>query len=71
MPFLIDWGTSPHPSTTATPGLSLVALEIKHPEPARARELLDLFGVDLPVRAASRPALVATLDSPLGRVELR
>lgn len=71
VPFLIDWGTSPHPSTTATPGLSLVALEIEHPEPARVRELLDLFGVDISVRAASRPSLVATLDSPLGRVELR
>lgn len=71
IPFLIDWGSSPHPSTSAAPGLSLVALEIEHPEPARARQLLDLFGVDLAVRAAPRPALVATLEGPLGRLDLR
>lgn len=71
VPFLIDWGSSPHPSTTATPGLSLVALEIEHPEPARARQLLDLLGMELPVREAPLPALVATLEGPLGRRELR
>jgi hypothetical protein len=71
VPFLIDWGTSPHPSTTAAPGLALVALEIEHPDPEHLREHLFRFGIDLPLRKAPRPALVATLDSPRGRVELR
>lgn len=71
LPFLIDWGTSPHPSTTAAPGLALVALEIEHPEPEHLRQLLPRFGVDLPLRKAPQPALVATVDSPRGRVELR
>lgn len=71
VPFLIDWGLSPHPSTTAAPGLTLAALEIEHPEPERLRRVLERFDIDLPLRRAAQPALVATLDSPKGRVELR
>ena len=71
VPFLIDWGSSPHPSTTAAPGLTLVALEIEHPEPDKLRRHLERFGVDLPIRKSPQPALMATLDSPRGRVELR
>lgn len=58
-------------AATATPGLSLVALEIEHPEPEPLRQRLDRFGLELPLRPASRPALIATLDSPRGRVILR
>lgn len=71
VPFLIDWGTSPHPSETAAPGLALVALAIEHPEPERVRRLLAHFALDLPLRHAAAPALVATIDSPRGRFELR
>lgn len=71
VPFLIDWGDSPHPSTTATPGLHLAALEIEHPEPDRLRRVLVQFDLDLPLHRAAKPALVATVDSPKGRVELR
>ena len=71
VPFLIDWGSSPHPSTTAAPGLTLVALELGHPEPDKLRQLLEPFGVDLSIRKSPQSALVATLDSPRGRVELR
>jgi hypothetical protein len=71
VPFLIDWGTSPHPSATAAPGLTLVALAIEHPEPEKLRRVLAPFAIDLPVHRAAVPALVATLDSPRGRVELR
>lgn len=71
VPFLIDWGSSPHPSTSAASGLTLAALEIEHPEPDRLHRVLDPFGIDPPLRRAAQPALVATLDSPKGRVELR
>ena len=71
VPFLIDWGTSPHPSETAAPGLALVALAIEHPEPDHLRRLLSPFALDLPIHRASAPALVATIDSPRGRLELR
>ncbi len=71
VPFLIDWGASPHPSTTAAPGLTLVDLRLEHPEPDKLRTLLQAFGIDLSIRQATHPALVALLDSPNGRLELR
>jgi hypothetical protein len=71
IPFLIDWGASPHPSRTAPGGVELVDLRAEHPEPAAISEWLRPLGVALPVTASTVPALIATLDTPRGRVELR
>ena len=71
VPYFIDWGTSPHPATTAAPGLSLRALRAEHPEPERMARILKQLGLNLPVRRDARPSLIATLDSPKGRIELR
>jgi Glyoxalase-like domain len=71
VPFFIDWGTSAHPTSTATPGASLVSLRAEHPQPDQVRTMLDGFGLDLPVTAGPKPALVATVSGPRGRVELR
>jgi len=71
VPYFIDWGTSPHPATTAAPGLSLRALRAEHPEPERMARILKQLGLNLPVRRGARPSLIATLDSPKGRIELR
>jgi len=70
-PFFIDWGTSPHPSATAPRGPVLVALRAEHPRPDRVREPLAALGLDLPVDPGPRPALVATLRTVSGLVELR
>jgi len=70
-PFFIDWGTSPHPAATAPRGPVLVALRAEHPRPDLAREPLAALGLDLPVDAGPRPALVATLRVVSGLVELR
>jgi hypothetical protein len=71
VPFFIDWGRSPHPAQTAAPGASLVALRAEHPDAQSVQRLLLALGLDLPVQSGPRPALVATIDSPRGRVELR
>ena len=71
VPFFIDWGTSPHPSLTAAKGATLVQLRAEHPEAPRVQKMLDALGLDLRVSQASTPALIATIDSPRGRVELR
>jgi hypothetical protein len=71
VPFFIDWGRSPHPAQTAAPGASLVALRAEHPNAQSVRRLLLALGLDLPVQSGPRAALVATIDSPRGRVELR
>ena len=71
VPFLIDWAEAPHPSAAAAPGCTLVGLHGEHPQPAALRPLLAALGVELEIVAAPRPVLVATIDSPHGRVELR
>jgi hypothetical protein len=71
VPFLIDWGSSPHPSATAARGATLVAVRAEHPDPERVRRMLDVLALDLRVQHAPAPAIIATIDSPRGRVELR
>ncbi len=71
VPFFIDWGDSPHPAATAAKGLTLIALRGEHPDAARVGKILMQLGLDLPVKTGSAPALIATIDSPRGRVELR
>jgi hypothetical protein len=70
IPYVIDWGTSPHPAATAAPGVKLIALRAEHPEAAKVQQMLAHLGLDLPVKAGPWPALIASLDSPKGRVEL-
>ena len=71
VPFLIDWGTTPHPASSAAPGATLISLRAEHPDPTKVRMILNQLGFDLPVTTGPTPALVATIDSPRGRVELR
>jgi hypothetical protein len=71
VPFFIDWGSSPHPALTAAKGATLTALRAEHPDAARVQKMLDALGLDLKVNQASAPAIVATIDSPRGRVQLR
>jgi hypothetical protein len=71
VPFFIDWGKTPHPATTATEGASLVTLRAEHPDAERVQRMLTGLGLDLQVQSGSRPALIATISSPRGRVELR
>ena len=71
VPFVIDWGATPHPSSTATAGASLVGLRAEHPDPQAVQDALKRLGLELPVQRGPRAALIATVNSPRGRVELR
>jgi glyoxalase-like protein len=71
IPFFIDWGKSPNPAVTAPQGARLVALRAEHPDATSVLRQLQLLGIELPVSAGRRRALIAMIDSPRGRVELR
>ena len=71
IPFFIDWGTSPHPALTAARGASLVQLRAEHPDAVMVQKMIDRLGLELKVSTAAAPAIIATIDSPRGRVELR
>lgn len=71
IPFFIDWGTSPHPAHSAARGATLVELRAEHPDHQRVQQMLDQLGLTLEVVKGTRPALIAVIDSPRGRVEVR
>lgn len=71
VPFIIEWGDTPHPSHTAAIGATLISLRAEHPDPRYAKRLLLALGLKLPVKKANRPALIATIEGPRGRVELK
>lgn len=71
VPLFIDWGDTPHPAFTAARGATLVSLRAEHPDVRGVSEMLRNLGLDLPVTQGSSPALIATIDGPRGRVELR
>ena len=71
VPLFIDWGDSPHPARTAAKGAALLSLRAEHPDVRRVREMLGRLGLDLPVKRGQSPALIAVIEGPRGRVELR
>ncbi len=70
VPFLIDWGTTPSPARTATPGCRLVDLRAEHPDAERVRKWVSALGLSLRVEHGQRPALVASIATTRGVVEL-
>jgi Glyoxalase-like domain len=70
VPFLIDWGTTAHPTTAALPTLPLHSFEAEHPDPARVQTRLAALGVDLSLRSGPAPRLVVTLRGPEGPIVL-
>ncbi|HBY58731.1 MAG TPA: hypothetical protein DEH78_02840 [Solibacterales bacterium] len=71
IPFLIDWGRTPHPARSTGVSARLIELRAEHPDPDDVRRKLAILGLSLPITRAPRPALVAVLEGPRGRVELR
>jgi Glyoxalase-like domain len=71
VPFFIDWGQTPHPATSAAAGATLVGLRAEHPDAERVQRMLTQLGLALQVTKGPSPALVAIVQGPRGRVELR
>lgn len=67
VPFLIDWGDSLHPATTAAPGLELVELQASHPSPGPLAETLEALGVTMGILRGQEMLLVE-LRGPLGAI---
>ncbi len=65
VPFLIDWGATPHPSASSPGGCALISLRAEHPRPGDVRPLLRALDVDLTLSEGPAPALIAQLDPTL------
>jgi Glyoxalase-like domain len=69
LPFLIDWGDSPHPATTSPAGLAVEGYVLGTPAPRQLQEMLEALGVEGPweVVASPAPALRAEIIGPTGQ----
>lgn len=71
LPFSIEWSAdSPHPSSDAPKGCSLVSFAAETPDAAKLSARLTLLGLDLAVHQADRSALRASISGPSGRLDL-
>lgn len=70
VPFLIDWGRTLHPSTTAPGRASLMSFRAQHPEPDRVKAVLEALGLNLELRSGPEPRLWAEISGPSGSLEL-
>lgn len=70
VPFLIDWGSAPHPSGTSEAVCSIEGFAAEHPDPESVRGMLGALGVALEVEPGEVPRLRGTLVGPDGSIEL-
>jgi hypothetical protein len=70
VPFLIDWGESPHPAAAAPGGVTLDSLRAEHPQPDAVRSMLAALDVELEVTEGPAARLFARLTGPVGSVDL-
>jgi glyoxalase-like protein len=70
VPFLIEWGETPHPTSRPLPETRLVDFQARHPEPDSIRPALDALGVDLPVGLGELPALTVVVHGADGPATL-
>jgi hypothetical protein len=70
VPFLIDWGDTPHPASRGLPELPLLEWHASHPDPGSVRPALAALGAELQVEAADRAGLTAVIEGRHGPVRL-
>ena len=71
IPFFIDWGQTEHPAVSLAKGCTLVSLRAEHPDFERVRSQLTGLGLDIEIKQGPAPALIATVSTTNGLVELR
>ncbi|MFD0318024.1 VOC family protein [Streptomyces flavalbus] len=67
VPFLIDWGTSAHPTATGLPTTPLLKLAATTPAVEEIRRILTALGTELPLTEGAE-GMTYTLDTPRGPV---
>ena len=71
VPFLINWGDTPHPASAVPPGGELVDVRIEHPDAAGVRQALSAIGANVEVVDADEIRIVATIKTGNGVVTLK
>jgi hypothetical protein len=70
VPFLIDWGSTPHPTSRGLPQTELLDLRATHPDPASVRPALVALRADLHIDIGEQVAIAAVVQGASGPVPL-
>ena len=70
VPFLIDWGSTPHPTSRDIPSNRLTSWTAIHPTPDILQRPLAALGCQLDIAAGDRPELIAVIEGHRGLVTL-
>ena len=70
VPFLIDWGDTPHPTASLPSGGQLRSLRIGHPQAEQLRDLSAVIGVNFDVSKEEFFRLTAEIETANGLVTL-
>jgi hypothetical protein len=70
IPFVIDWGQSPHPSESVPAGCRLRSFGVLHPKADELARLYAALDIPIPVKRGAYPGFVAELATPNGDVVL-
>jgi hypothetical protein len=68
VPFLIDWGATPHPTTRGLPEAKLLDLRARHPDPASVRPGLAALRADLHLDIGEKVEMTAVVEGSDGPV---
>jgi len=71
LPFLIDWGETPHPGRVSPVGGRLAELTIEHPDADPVRDALSILGAGVEVTPGAVVRLSATIETTAGIRTLR
>lgn len=67
IPFVIDWGDTPHPSAGLPQAGTLAGLRAQHPDPDSVLPSLAALQFDMDLAHGSAPAVIATIEATGGR----
>jgi len=70
VPFLIDWGSTPHPTSRELPQTRLTSWTAIHPAPELVQQPLAALGCQLDIGAGDRAGLTAVIEGNYGLVRL-
>ena len=70
IPFLIDWGDTPHPAP-ALPSVALASFRLIHPKPSELTDVLAAMGMQVPTVWGVTSGIELLLETASGLVALR
>jgi len=70
IPFIIDWGSTTIPATTAPGGVELVDFQIRHDDPVAVRRAHQALNLPTNVARSATASLHASVNGPNGSIDL-